>query len=102
MSFAYVRYAGLAGDVAEELQRRRHLVRRRQVIDQLGGDARVGQVLLDERGVFGVVLLRRRLRLRRRRRPRRERDRANTTHAEWPATLLRLDISSPPRQQRLG
>jgi len=46
-------------DPAEELQRRRHRCRRRQVIDQLGDDPRVLGVLLDLRGVLGVDLLRR-------------------------------------------
>ena len=48
----------LAGDVAEELQRRRHLVGGRHVIDQLGQDARVGRGRLDLGGVVGVELLR--------------------------------------------
>ena len=50
--------ARLARDVAEELQRRRHLVRRRHVIDQLGQDARIGGRRLDLGGVVGVELLR--------------------------------------------
>ena len=50
--------AGLTGDVAEELQRRRHLVGRRHVIDQLGQDARIGGRRLDLGRVVGVDLLR--------------------------------------------
>ena len=46
-----------ARHVAEELQRRRHRVGRRQVIDELGRDPRILEVLLDLRGVLGVDLL---------------------------------------------
>jgi hypothetical protein len=52
-----VELARLADDVAEELQGRRDLVGRRQVVDQFGRDPRVLQVLLDQLGVFLVVLL---------------------------------------------
>ena len=51
-------FAGLAGNAAEELQRRRHRVGRRHVVHELGGDARVLQVFLDQAGVFLVDLLR--------------------------------------------
>jgi hypothetical protein len=44
---------------AQEFQRRRHGVRRRKMIDQLGRDPRVLQRLLDLRGVLRVDLLRR-------------------------------------------
>ena len=47
-----------ADDVAEELERRRHGGGRGKVIDQLGRDARIGEVLLDLRGVLRVHLLR--------------------------------------------
>ena len=47
--------SGRAGNAAEELQRRRHGVRRRHMVDKLGGEARVDQVLLDERAI-GLVL----------------------------------------------
>ena len=49
--------AGLADDAAEELERRRHGVGRRQVIDELGRDPRILQGLLDLRGVLLVDLL---------------------------------------------
>ena len=49
---------GLARDVAEELQRSRHLVGRRQVIDQLGQDARIGRGRLDLRAIVRIELLR--------------------------------------------
>ena len=82
----------LSGDVAEELERRWHLVGRRHVIDELGQDARIGRCRLDLRGVVGVDFLRggrRRFRLRedsRRADPRREqrqrgRDRQSGAHA---------------------
>src|SRR6185295_2121442 len=47
-----------ADDMSEELERRRNRARRRKVIDQLGRDARIGQVLLDLRRVLLVDLLR--------------------------------------------
>ena len=46
-----------AGDVAEELQRRRDFRGRRQVIDHLGDELRAGGELLDLPRVVGVVLL---------------------------------------------
>src|SRR5262249_941800 len=46
-----------AGDVAEELERRRHLRRGRQMVDHLGGELRPGGELPDLLGVLGVVLL---------------------------------------------
>ncbi len=52
--------AGRPDDAAVELERSGHAVRRRQVIDQLGADPRVGHVFLDLRRVLGVDLLRRR------------------------------------------
>ena len=50
--------AGCADRASEELQRRRHRIGRRQVIHELGRDARILQVLLDRLGVFLVDLLR--------------------------------------------
>jgi hypothetical protein len=52
--------ARLARDVSEELQRRRHLVGGRQVIDELGHDPGIRGGSLDLGGVVGVELLRRR------------------------------------------
>jgi hypothetical protein len=70
--------AGLAGHVAEELQRRRHGRRDRHVIDELGDDARIGRRLLDPGGVVLVQLLRRG----RHPRPLRVRGRRNRRHRE--------------------
>ena len=49
--------AGRADGAAEELQRRRDRVGRGQMIDELGRDARILQVLLDQPRVFLVDLL---------------------------------------------
>src|SRR5206468_256720 len=52
-----VEHTGLAHDVAEELERRRHGGRGREMIDELRRDARIGEHLLDARGVWLVELL---------------------------------------------
>ena len=52
-----VELAGLAGHVAEKLQRCGHLRRGGQVIDQFRREPRVGQILLDLLRVFLVVRL---------------------------------------------
>ena len=54
----------LAGNVAKELQRGRDFVGRRQMIDQLGQDARIGGCGLDSCRVVGILFLRRRCGLR--------------------------------------
>jgi hypothetical protein len=59
----------LARHIAEELQRRRHLVGGRHMVDELGENPRIGGGCLDARRVVGIELLRRRrgaLRLRER------------------------------------
>ena len=52
-----VELAGLAGHGAEELERRGHFGRCGEVVDKLGGEARVGEVFLDLLGVLLVVCL---------------------------------------------
>ena len=47
-------YAGRTDDVAEKLERRRHPIRRREMIDQFGGDPWILQVLPDQPRVLFV------------------------------------------------